>query len=108
MKTPTAPDLSSWQATALRHYAKDFDRATRPSFGRLEAVDELKAARAALSASEGAIADLVAGRGRSVRDLAAQSGRKVADLSAMLSAAASKLARHYEAQAAGPTTSPEE
>ena len=98
MRAPTAPDLSAWQAGALRRYAKDFDRASSPSFKRMEAADELRAARAALAADEYAVVNFVAGRGKTVRQLAEMSGRKVADLSALLSAAASKLARHYEAE----------
>ena len=104
-KHATTSDLPRWQAGALRRYAKDFDRASSPSFKRIEAADDLRIARAALAPAEYAVVDFVAGRGKSVRELAAMSGRKVADLAALLSAAASKLARHYEAQAAGPTNS---
>ena len=100
MKAPTAPDLSPWQAGALRRYAKDFDKASSPGFKRMEAADELRAARAALAPDEYAVVNFVAGRGKSVRELAQMSGRKAADLAAMLSAAAVKLARHYENQGA--------
>lgn len=94
--TARTPTLSTWQAGALRRYAKDFERASSSSFSRLEAADDLRAARAALAAAEYAVVDFVAVRGKSVLDLAVMSGRKVADLAALLSSAASKLASHYE------------
>lgn len=98
-RASTLPELSSWQLGAVNRFARDHERARHSSFARLEAVDAIKAAKAALTPAQAAVLDLAAVRGRTLAQVAAATGRRLADLQDLMSSAATRLARHYETAA---------
>lgn len=99
MNAPTSEALNPFQLEAARKYAKDFERAKRPSFNRVGWAQELKLARDKLEPAEKACADFMAGVGLTARELSVKCGRSESDLCRIFASAMTKLARHYEAVA---------
>lgn len=93
------PDIGFAEAQAAALYGRDYRKAlaSDDGFQRLDAVERLAGARAALSAQEVAVMDMAAGRGHALAEIVRLTGRDTAFVEALVLAACAKLAAHYEA-----------
>lgn len=93
------PDIGFAEAQASALYGRDFRRAlvSDDGFQRLDAVERLAGARAALSAQEVAVMDMAAGRGHALAEIVRLTRREPAFVEALVLGACAKLVAHYEA-----------
>ncbi|MDR6531873.1 hypothetical protein J2800_002626 [Caulobacter rhizosphaerae] len=93
------PDIGFAEAQAAALYGRDYRKAlaSDDGFQRLDAVERLARARAALSVQEVAAMDMAAGRGHALAEIIRLTGRETAFVEALVLAACAKLAAHYEA-----------
>lgn len=93
------PDIGFAQAQASALYGRDYRKAlaSDDGFQRLDAVERLARARAALSAQEVAVMDMAAGRGHALDEIVRLTGREAAFVEALFLGACARLAAHYEA-----------
>lgn len=93
------PDIGFAEAQASALYGRDYRTtlASDDGFQRLDAVDRLARARAALSAQEVAVMDMAAGRGHALAEIVRLTGREPAFVEPLFLGACAKLAAHYEA-----------
>jgi hypothetical protein len=80
-------------------YGRDYRKAlaSDDGFQRLDAVERLAAARAALSVPELAVMDMAAGRGHALAEIVRLTGREVGFVEALFLGACAKLVAHYQA-----------
>lgn len=97
------PDIGFAAAQAAALYGRDYRKtlAGDDGFQRLDAVERLAGARAALSAQEMAVMDMAAGRGHALAEIVRLTGRETAFVEALFLGACAKLAAHYEAVGEG-------
>jgi hypothetical protein len=95
----SGPDIGLAEAEASALYGRDYRKAlaSDDGFQRLDAVERLAAARAALSVQEVAVMDMAAGRGHALAEIVRLTGRETAFVEALVLGACAKLAAHYEA-----------
>ena len=93
------PDIGFAEAQAAALYGRDYRKAlaSDDGFQRLDAVERLAAARAALSPQEVAVMDMAAGRGHALTEIVGLTGREAGFVEALVLAARAKLAANYEA-----------
>ena len=97
------PDIGFAETQAAKLYGRDYRKvlASDDGFQRLDAVERLTVARAALSAQEAAVMDMAAGRGHALAEIVRLTGREAAFVEALFLGACAKLAAHYEAMGEG-------
>ena len=93
------PDIGLAEAEASALYGRDYRKtlASDDGFQRLDAVERLARARAALSAQEVAVMDMAAGRGHALAEIVRLTGREAVFVEALFLGACAKLVAHYEA-----------
>ena len=93
------PDIGLAQAEASALYGRDYRKvlASDDGFQRLDAVERLAGARAALSVQEVAVMDMAAGRGHVLAEIVRLTGREAAFVESLFLDACAKLVAHYEA-----------
>jgi hypothetical protein len=93
------PDIGFAEAQAAGLYGRDYRTAlaSDDGFQRLDAVERLAAARAALSAQEVAVMDAASGRGHALAEIVRLTGRETRFVEALVLGACAKLVAHYEA-----------
>ena len=93
------PDIGFAEVHAAELYGRDYRKAlaSDDGFQRLDAVERLAGARAALSAQEVAVMDMAAGRGHVLAEIVRLTGRETAFVEALILGACAKLVAHYEA-----------
>lgn len=93
------PDIGFAEAQAAGLYGRDYRKvlASDDGFQRLDAVERLAGARAALSAQEAAVMDMAAGRGHALAEIVRLTGREAAFVEALVLGACAKLVTHYQA-----------
>jgi len=93
------PDIGFVETQAAGLYGRDYRKAlaSDDGFQRLDAVERLAGARAALSAQEVAVMDMAAGRGHALAEIVRLTGRETAFVETLLMGACAKLVAHYEA-----------
>jgi hypothetical protein len=93
------PDIGLAEAEAAALYGRDYRKtlASDDGFQRLDAVERLAGARAALSAQEVAVMDMAAGRGHALVEIVRLTGREPAFVETLFLGACAKLVAHYEA-----------
>ncbi|TCS16511.1 hypothetical protein [Caulobacter sp. BK020] len=93
------PDIGFAEAQAAALYGRDYRKAlaSDDGFQRLDAVERLAGARAALSAQEAAVMDMAAGRGHALAEIVRLTGREAAFVEALVLGACAKLVTHYQA-----------
>ena len=93
------PDIGFAEAQAAALYGRDYRKvlASDDGFQRLDAVERLAGARAALSAQETAVMDMAAGRGHALAEIVRLTGREPAFVEALVLGACAKLVTHYQA-----------
>jgi len=93
------PDIGFAEAQAAGLYGRDYRKAlaSDDGFQRLDAVERLSGARAALSVQEVAVMDMAAGRGHALAEIVRLTGREAGFVEALLLGACAKLVAHYEA-----------
>jgi hypothetical protein len=95
----TGPDIGFAEAQVSALYGRDYRKAlaSDDGFQRLDAVERLAGARAALSAQEVAVMDMAAGRGHALAEIVRLTGREAAFVEALFLGACAKLVTHYQA-----------
>jgi len=93
------PDIGFAEAEAAALYGRDYRKAlaSDDGFQRLDAVERLTQARAALSAQEVAVMDMAAARGHALVEIVRLTGREAAFVEALFLGACAKLVTHYQA-----------
>ena len=93
------PDIGLAEAEASALYGRDYRKAlaSDDGFQRLDAVERLAGARAALSVQEVAVMDMAAGRGHLLAEIVRLTGRDAAFVEALFLEACGKLVAHYQA-----------
>jgi len=93
------PDIGFAEAEASALYGRDYRKAlaSDDGFQRLDAVERLAGARAALSAQEVAVMDMAAGRGHALAEIVRLTGREPAFVETLFLGACAKLVVHYQA-----------
>jgi len=93
------PEIGFAEAQAAALYGRDYRKvlASDDGFQRLDAVERLAGARAALSAQEAAVMDMAAGRGHALAEIVRLTGREPAFVEALVLGACAKLVTHYQA-----------
>jgi hypothetical protein len=93
------PDIGFAEAQAAELYGRDYRKtlASDDGFQRLDAVERLARARAALSAREVAVMDMAAGRGHALAEIVRLTGREARFVEALFLGACAKLVVYYEA-----------
>ena len=93
------PDIAFAQTQAAELYGRDYRKvlASDDGFQRLDAVERLAGARAALSAREVAVMDMAAGRGHALAEIVRLTGREPAFVETLFLEACAKLVVHYQA-----------
>jgi hypothetical protein len=93
------PDIGFAEAQAAALYGRDYRKvlASEDGFQRLDAVERLASARAALSAQEVAVMDMAAGRGHALAEIVRLTGREPAFVESLFLGACAKLVVHYQA-----------
>jgi hypothetical protein len=92
------PDIGFAEAQASGLYGRDYRQVltSDDGFQRLDAVERLAGARAALSSQEVAVMDMAAGRGHALAEIVRLTGREGAFVEALFLEACAKLVAHYE------------
>ncbi len=92
------PDIGLAEAEAAALYGRDYRKvlASDDGFQRLDAVERLAGARAALSPQEVAVMDMAAGRGHALAEIVRLTGREAAFVEALFLGACAKLVSHYQ------------
>lgn len=92
------PDIGFAEAEAAALYGRDYRKvlASEDGFQRLDAVERLASARAALSAQEVAVMDMAAGRGHALAEIVRLTGREPAFVESLFLGACAKLVIHYQ------------
>jgi len=92
------PDIGFAEAQAAGLYGRDYRKAlaSDDGFQRLDAVERLAGARAALSVQEVAVMDMAAGRGHALAEIVRLTGREAAFVEALVLGACAKLVAHYQ------------
>jgi hypothetical protein len=90
--------LSEIQQIALARYGRAFRGAKSETnaMTRLSSGDTLKHARAAITPTEAAALDFIAGKGLSLDELATKANAPAEHIAGLLRSAAAKLADHFE------------
>ena len=93
------PDIGLAEAEASALYGRDYRKtlASDDGFQRLDAVERLAGAPAALSAQETSVMDMAAGRGHALAEIVRLTGREAAFVETLFLAACAKLVVHYQA-----------
>jgi hypothetical protein len=93
------PDIGLVEAEASALYGRDYRKvlASDDGFQRLDSVERLAAARAALSAQEMAVMDMAAGRGHALAEIVRLTGREAVFVETLFLGACAKLVVHYQA-----------
>ena len=93
------PDIGFAEAEASALYGRDYRKvlASDDGFQRLDAVERLAGARAALSAQQVAVMDMAAGRGHALAEIVRLTGREAPFVEALFLEACAKLVTHYQA-----------
>jgi hypothetical protein len=93
------PDIGLAEAEASALYGRDYRKvlASDDGFQRLDAVERLAGARAALSPQEVAVMDMAAGRGHALAEIVRLTGREAAFVETLFLEACAKLVTHYQA-----------
>jgi hypothetical protein len=93
------PDIGFAEAQAAALYGRDYRKAlaSDDGFQRLDAVERLAGARAALSVQEAAVMDMAVGRGHVLAEIVRLTGREPAFVEALFLGACAKLVAHYQA-----------
>jgi hypothetical protein len=93
------PDIGFAQTQAAELYGRDYRKAlaSDDGFQRLDAVERLAGARAALSVQEVAVMDMAAGRGHLLAEIVRLTGREAVFVETLFLEACAKLVTHYEA-----------
>jgi hypothetical protein len=93
------PDIGFAEAQAAALYGRDYRKAlaSDDGFQRLDAVERLAGARAALAVQEVAVMDMAAGRGHLLAEIVRLTGREASFVEALFLEACAKLVTHYQA-----------
>ena len=92
------PDIGLAEAEASALYGRDYRKAlaSDDGFQRLDAIERLAGARAALSAQEAAVMDMAAGRGHALAEIVRLTGREATFVETLFLGACGKLVTHYQ------------